>query len=99
MYDLDDQLLTTLQENAAYLKTHPSSKVVIHGHCDERGSNNYNISLGQQRAHSVKSYLINLGIEENRIHTVSYGEEKPFCFENNEKCWYQNRRARILIAE
>jgi len=98
-YDLDDQLLTILQKNVAYLKSHPFSKIVIQGYCDERGSNNYNLSLGNQRAHSVKSYLILLGIDESRIHTVSYGEEKPFCFENNEKCWYQNRRVSILVAE
>jgi len=99
MYDLDVQLLAVLQKNVAYLKSHPFSQIVIQGYCDERGSNNYNISLGEQRAHSVKSYLISLGVDENRIHTVSYGEEKPFCFENNENCWYQNRRVSFLIAE
>jgi peptidoglycan-associated lipoprotein len=99
MYDLDDQLLSVLQENVAYLKSHPFSKIVLHGHCDERGSNSYNISLGEQRAHAVKSYLVFLGVDENRIHTVSYGEEKPFCVENNENCWYQNRRVSFLITE
>ncbi len=99
MYDLDDQLLTALQENVAYLKSHPFSNIVLQGHCDERGSNSYNISLGEQRAHSVKLYLVSLGVDENRIHTVSYGEEKPFCVGNNEKCWYQNRRVSFLIAE
>jgi peptidoglycan-associated lipoprotein len=98
-YDLDEQLLTSLQANATYLQSHPFSRIVLHGHCDERGSNNYNLSLGNERANSVKSYLILLGINESRIHTVSYGEEKPFCFENNENCWYQNRRVSILIAE
>ncbi len=99
MYDLDEQLLETLQKNVEYMKSHPASKIVIQGHCDERGSNNYNLSLGHQRAHSVKSYLITLGVDESRIHTVSYGEEKPFCFEKNETCWHQNRRVRFLVAE
>ena len=98
-YDLDDQLLTILQANAAYLKSHPFSRIVLQGYCDERGSNNYNLSLGNQRAISVKSYLILLGVDESRIHTVSFGEEKPSCLENNEKCWYQNRRVSFLIAE
>ena len=99
MYDLDNQLLATLQGNADYLKSHPFSKIVIQGHCDERGSNNYNIRLGEQHANSVKSYLILLGVDESRIHTVGYGEEKPFCFENNEKCWHQNRRVSFIVAE
>jgi peptidoglycan-associated lipoprotein len=98
-YDLDDQLLTILKENADYLKSHPFSKIVIQGHCDERGSNNYNLSLGIQRAHSVKSYLILLGIDETKIHIISYGEEKPSCFENNEKCWHQNRRVSFLLDD
>jgi peptidoglycan-associated lipoprotein len=98
-YDLDEQLLAVLQKNVEYIKSHPYSRIVIQGHCDERGSNNYNLSLGHQRAHSVKSYLITLGVDESRIHTVSFGEEKPFCFEKNENCWYQNRRVRFLVAE
>lgn len=98
-YDLDEQLLTSLQANATYLKSHPFSNIILQGYCDERGSNNYNLSLGNQRANSVKSYLVLLGIDENRIHTISYGEEKPSCFENNERCWYQNRRVSILIAD
>lgn len=98
-YDLDEQLMAVLQENVAYLKSHPFSKIEIQGHCDERGSNNYNLALGNQRAQSVKSYLISLGVEEGRIHTVSYGEEKPFCTENIENCWYLNRRVHFLVAE
>jgi peptidoglycan-associated lipoprotein len=98
-YDLDDQLLKTLQANAEYLKAHPFSRIVLQGYCDERGSNNYNLSLGNQRANSVKSYLVLLGVDESRINTVSFGEENPSCLENNEKCWYQNRRVSFLIAE
>lgn len=98
-YDLDENLMAVLKENVAYLKSHPFSKIEIQGHCDERGSNNYNLALGNQRAHSVKSYLISLGIDESRIHTVSYGEEKPFCTENIENCWYLNRKVHFLVAE
>ena len=97
-FNLDETSKAILQENVAYLKVHPVTKIEIQGYCDERGSNNYNISLGQLRAHSVKSYLIIQGIDESRIKTLSFGEEKPFCTESNEKCWYQNRRAHFLVA-
>jgi peptidoglycan-associated lipoprotein len=97
-YDLDDRSRAILKENVAYLKTHPASRVEIQGHCDERGSNSYNISLGERRAQSTKSYLISLGLDESRIRTISYGEERPFCLESNEECWYQNRRAHFLIS-
>jgi peptidoglycan-associated lipoprotein len=98
-YELDDQSRAVLRENATYLKSHPESRVEIQGHCDERGTNNYNVALGQRRAHSTKSYLAAQGIDDNRIHIVSYGEEKPFCFDSNENCWWQNRRAHFLVAE
>lgn len=98
-YDLDDQLLKTLQKNVAYLKLHPSFRIEIQGHADERGSNNYNLTLGEKRVQSVKEFLVTLGVDEGRIHSVSYGEEKPFCFENNEKCWYYNRRVRFLVSK
>ena len=98
-FDLDGKLKAVLEKNAAYLKAHPESRIAIEGYSDERGSNNYNVSLGQRRAQSVKSYLILLGVEKNRIQTISYGEEKPFCRDSTEECWYQNRRARFLVAE
>jgi len=98
-HDLDDPSRAILQENAAYLKSHPAFKIEIQGHCDERGSNNYNISLGERRARSTKSYLVSLGIDKNRMRTLSYGEEKPFCLESNETCWYQNRRAHFVVAD
>ena len=98
-YELDDQSRAVLRENATYLKSHPESRVEIQGHCDERGTNNYNVALGQRRAHSTKSYLAAQGIDDSRIHIVSYGEEKPFCFDSNENCWWQNRRAHFLVAE
>ena len=98
-YELDDQSRAVLRENATYLKSNPESRIEIQGHCDERGTNNYNIALGQRRAHSTKSYLSAQGIDVNRIHIVTYGEEKPFCFDSNENCWWQNRRAHFLVAE
>jgi len=97
-YDFDSKSRAILESNVAYLKTHPILKIEIQGHCDERGTNSYNISLGERRAQSTKSYLVSLGIDESRIRTISYGEEKPFCFESNEICWYQNRTAHFLIS-
>jgi peptidoglycan-associated lipoprotein len=98
-YDLDSSSKGVLKQNADFLKQHPSVKVEIQGHCDERGTNNYNLALGQRRAASTKRYLASLGIPENRLHVISYGEEKPFCGETNEDCWGQNRRAHFMVAE
>jgi peptidoglycan-associated lipoprotein len=98
-FDLDNNSRAILRKNIAYLETHPNVRIEIQGHCDERGSNNYNITLGERRARSTKTYLVSNGIKANRIHAISYGEERPFCFENNEKCWYQNRRGHFLVAE
>ena len=98
-FDLDNNSRAILQKNVAYLESHPNVRIEIQGHCDERGSNNYNITLGERRARSTKAFLVANGIEANRIHAISYGEERPFCFENNEKCWYQNRRGHFLVAE
>jgi peptidoglycan-associated lipoprotein len=98
-YDLDSSSKGVLKQNADFLKQHPSVKVEIQGYCDERGTNNYNLALGQRRAASTKSYLASLGIPENRLHVISYGEEKPFCGETNEGCWGQNRRAHFMVAE
>ncbi len=98
-FDLDRKSKAILQKNVTYLESHPNARIEIQGHCDERGSNNYNITLGERRARSTKAYLVSHGIDESRIHAISYGEERPFCFENNEKCWYQNRRGHFLVAE
>lgn len=97
-YDLDGNSRAILERNMAFLKAHDNLKVEIQGHCDERGTNSYNISLGDRRAQSAKSYLIALGVDESRIRTISYGEERPFCLESNEMCWFQNRRAHFLVA-
>jgi peptidoglycan-associated lipoprotein len=98
-YDLDSRSKSVLKQNADFLKQHPSVKVEIQGHCDERGTNNYNLALGQRRAASTKRYLASLGIPESRLHVISYGEEKPFCGETNEGCWERNRRAHFMVAE
>ncbi len=82
---------STVQNNEAFLSQHPTVKVVVEGHCDDRGSEEYNIALGASRAENVKKMLIQEGIPADRIRTVSYGKEKPFCTEDNEQCWQQNR--------
>ena len=98
-YDLDSNSKEVLQQNASYLKQNPRIKIEIQGHCDERGTNNYNIALGERRAHSTKRFLVSQGINSSRINIISFGEEKPFCFDSNEDCWFQNRRAHFMIAE
>lgn len=80
-----------VQNDEAFLSQHPSVKVLVEGHCDDRGSEEYNIALGASRAESVKRALVQEGIPADRIRTVSYGKEKPFCTQDNEQCWQQNR--------
>jgi len=98
-YDLDEDSRSTLRENAAYLKANSSAVIEIQGHCDERGTNNYNVALGERRAHSTKMYLVSQGVSARRIHTISYGEERPFCFDSNAACWQKNRRAHFRISK
>lgn len=81
-----------LKANAAWMKNHSSADIVVQGHCDERGTNEYNIALGDRRANSAKKYLINLGTDKGRLSTISYGEEKPTAACHDESCWSQNRR-------
>jgi peptidoglycan-associated lipoprotein len=81
----------TVQNDETFLSQHPSIKVLIEGHCDDRGSEEYNIALGTSRAESVKRALVQEGIPADRIRTVSYGKEKFFCTQDNEQCWQQNR--------
>ena len=84
---------STLSRDASYLVSHPDIRVVIGGYCDERGSNEYNLGLGQNRADAAKNALVTAGVAANRIRVISYGKEKPFCTESTEECWQQNRRA------
>jgi peptidoglycan-associated lipoprotein len=96
-YEVGANSSSALSKSAAYLAQHPNIKVLIGGYCDERGSNEYNLTLGQSRANSAKQALVQAGIAENRIRVVSYGKEKPFCTESTEECWQQNRRAGFSI--
>jgi peptidoglycan-associated lipoprotein len=88
---------STLSKDAGYLASHPTVKVVIGGYCDERGSDEYNLALGQRRADSTKSALVQAGVSADRIRVISYGKEKPFCTQSDESCWQQNRRAGFTI--
>ncbi len=88
-----------LQKTASFLKGYPQAHVTIEGHCDERGSTEYNLALGDRRANAVKAYLVNLGIPAANLNTVSYGKEKPFCMESSEACWQQNRRGHFIPAK
>ena len=92
-YDIRSDAQTTLAKDASYLVSHPNIKIVIGGYCDERGSDEYNLALGQNRADATKKALVTAGVAADRIRVVSYGKEKPFCTESNEQCWQLNRRA------
>ena len=98
-YDLDDESRQILRRNASYLKANSSAAVEIQGHCDERGTNNYNVALGERRAQSTKMYLVSQGVSSRQIHTISYGEERPSCFDSNSACWLKNRRAHFRLSE
>jgi peptidoglycan-associated lipoprotein len=90
---------STIQADAAFLNQHTNMSVTIEGHCDERGSTEYNIGLGDQRATAVKNALTAAGVSGTRIKTISYGKEKPFCTESNESCWQQNRRGHFVYQK
>lgn len=101
-FDFDKYVLTPkammiLDEKAAYLREHPEVRVLVEGHCDERGTNEYNLALGDRRANSAKNYLVKSGVAESRITTISYGEEQPLCMEQAESCWWKNRRAQFQV--
>ena len=98
-YDLDNKSRAILERNADYLKHNPSLQIEVQGHCDERGTNNYNIALGERRAHSTKTYLVSQGVNSKRVRVISFGEEKPFCLDSNETCWHQNRRAHFMVSK
>lgn len=95
-YDLRADARATLKANGEWLRSNPSTQVQIEGHCDERGTTEYNLALGSKRAQSVKDYLVTLGAAADRLSTISYGEELPVCTEHNEACWQKNRRARLV---
>ena len=95
--DLRDDARARLSSNADWLRSHPEFEVTIEGHCDERGTNEYNLALGNRRAAAALAYLKTLGVAEDRFETISFGKEKPLCTEGNEKCWSQNRRAEFKL--
>jgi peptidoglycan-associated lipoprotein len=96
-YNLDDEAQSVLRRKARYLQDNPDIYITIEGHCDERGTNEYNLALGDRRAESTRSFLLDMGIEAYRMSTVSYGEERPLCDERDEECWATNRRAAFII--
>ena len=95
---LSESARATLKANADWLKSNPAARVQIEGHCDERGTAEYNMALGAKRAQAAQDYLTTLGIPANRLSTVSYGEEIPACKESNEGCWVKNRRSRFVVS-
>ena len=97
-YTVQPQDSSVLRDNANWLNAHPQSNVQVEGHCDERGSEEYNIALGAKRAQSAKDYLITLGISPGRISTISYGKELPLCQDHDETCWAQNRRDHFVVS-
>ncbi|MDO8805055.1 MAG: peptidoglycan-associated lipoprotein Pal [Elusimicrobiota bacterium] len=96
-YELSEESRATLQANAALIKVRRDWTALVEGHCDERGTIEYNLALGQKRAKSVRDYYVRLGVPESVMGTISYGEEKPLCTEDTEACWLQNRRAETKI--
>jgi peptidoglycan-associated lipoprotein len=88
-----------VQGDAQFLGQHTNILITIEGHCDERGSTEYNLALGDRRANSVKNALTQAGLSASRVKTISYGKEKPFCTESNETCWQQNRRGHFVYQK
>ena len=97
-YDLSPEAQATLERQAAWLRQYPSATVSVEGHCDERGTREYNLALGERRANSVKNYLVALGVDQNRINTISYGKERPAVSGSTEEAWSQNRRAVTVVS-
>lgn len=98
-YDVRPDAQSTIQANANFLNQHPGLKVVVGGYCDDRGSTEYNLALGENRANAAKQALAAAGVSPDRLRTVSYGKEKQFCTEQNEACWQQNRRAQFTLDQ
>ena len=96
-YDIRSDAQSTISQDANFLNQHPALKVVIGGYCDERGSTEYNLALGENRANAAKQGLVTAGVSPDRLRTVSYGKEKQFCTEHDESCWQLNRRAQFSL--
>ncbi len=103
LFDLDQHSVrpdaqAILQKQAAWLKQYPQVRLMVEGHCDERGTREYNLALGDRRAYAVKEFLVSLGVDAARLQTKSYGKERPVCAESDESCWQQNRRGFSVIS-
>jgi peptidoglycan-associated lipoprotein len=98
-YDIRADQQSSLQGDIDFLKQHPAIRFTVEGHCDERGSTEYNLALGDNRANAVRNALVQAGIAADRIKTISFGKEKPFCTESNEACWQQNRRGHFVYQK
>jgi peptidoglycan-associated lipoprotein len=96
--DLREDAKAPLQKDADWLKKWTSTAISVEGHCDSRGSAEYNLALGSRRATAVKDYLVSLGVTVNRVTTISKGKEAPFCTDESEACWQQNRRGHFVIT-
>ncbi len=96
--EITEEGRTILQKNMEWLRKWTSTRVLVEGHCDNRGTPEYNLALGEQRAAAVRDYLVSLGLPADRVTIVSKGEEQPFCNEDAESCWSQNRRGHFLIT-
>ena len=93
-----DDARSALAKTAEFLRSYPQVAIMIEGHCDERGSTEYNVALGDRRSDAAKDFLVSQGVARDRIQTVSYGKERPFCTQSSESCWQQNRRAHMQMA-
>jgi peptidoglycan-associated lipoprotein len=96
--DLSDEARAVLQKNVEWMKKWTTTKVMVEGHADSRGTNEYNLALGERRADAVRDYLVSLGLAADRLTIVSKGEEQPFCSEETESCWQQNRRGHFIVT-
>jgi len=97
-YSIQDTDKAVLGRQAAWLAKYPAVRISVEGHCDERGTREYNLALGARRANAVKEYLVSQGVSTGRLETISYGKERPVCTDSNEGCWAQNRRGVSVVA-
>ncbi|MCJ2179716.1 peptidoglycan-associated lipoprotein Pal, partial [Novosphingobium album (ex Hu et al. 2023)] len=98
-YDIDSMDQAALTRQAQWLMQYPGKRASIEGHCDERGTREYNLALGERRANAAKNYLVSLGVDASRLSTISYGKERPVALGSNEEAWAQNRRAVTITVD
>ena len=98
-FDIDATDAAALRAQAEWLQRYPNKQATIEGHCDERGTRDYNLALGERRANAAKNYLVSLGVDASRLRTVSYGKERPVALGSNEQAWAQNRRAATITID